>query len=235
MLHHLCALLIGISVALGPAGHANAQGSSKYELQNSLTDRAKWRSFGVEDWVSNDPVERARAGRARIRAEELDRIDGNSPTAKLKSLIAIAEAGPKGYNAVHIGGTRRPPADPTQLSLQQIFNWIKATPGQPHAIGRYQFIPATLRSLARRTGTPPSARFTPKLQDQFADILLEDAGYSKFLKGRLSQKRFMNNLAKIWAGLPNHRGKSHYDGYAGNRATITRAFFNRKMSEFFPA
>jgi hypothetical protein len=227
-------LAVLITVLAAPT-QIHAQGSSRYELENSLTDRAKWRSFGVRDWVSDDPVERARAGRARIRAGELERIAGNTPTARLKSLIALAEAGPKGYDAAHIGGTVRPPAAPTQLTLAQIYGWIKATPGQPHAIGRYQFIPATLRQLVQRTGTPLSTRFSPKLQDQFADILLEDAGYSKFLSGGLSRKRFMNNLARIWAGLPNHQGKSHYDGYAGNRATITRAFFQRKMDEFFPA
>jgi muramidase (phage lysozyme) len=230
MTQHFVTLLMIIAVAF--AVPAQAQG--RYELKNSLSDRAKWRSFGVKDWVSGDPVERARAGRARIEAYELDQIGGNSPTASLKSLIALAEAGPKGYDAVHIGGTRRPPKRPTQMQLRDILAWIKATPGQPHAIGRYQFIPTTLRLLMKRTGTTAQARFSPALQDKFADVLLADAGYADFRDGRLSRKRFMNNLAKIWAGLPNHRGKSHYDGYAGNRATITRSYFEQKIREFYP-
>ena len=36
------------------------------------------------------------------------------------------------------------------MTLDEIFAWIAATPGQPHAIGRYQFIPDTLRMLVNR-------------------------------------------------------------------------------------
>jgi hypothetical protein len=44
----------------------------------------------------------------------------------------------------------------------------------------------------------------------------------------------MNNLAKIWAGLPNSTGKSHYHGYAGNQATMTWARFDAEMAMIFP-
>jgi hypothetical protein len=208
--------------------------SARYELENSLTERAKWRSFGNKDWLTGDPIERARSGRSRVTTYELEHVGGGTPIARLKSLIAVAEAGPKGYDAVHVGAKVRTPKPPTQMSLGQILGWIKRTPGQPHAIGRYQFIPTTLRVLIKRAGLSTKARFSPQVQDQLADLLLADAGLQKFLAGRMSRKRFMNNLAKIWAGLPTSSGKSHYDGYAGNRATITRTYFDAKMREFFP-
>ncbi len=211
-----------------------AQAQSTYELDNSLRDRAKWKSFGVQDWVAGDPVERARAGRGRIAAGELNNLGGTTPVARLKSLIAVAEAGPRGYDAVHVGAKRRLPKRPTQMTLREIAVWVKATPGQPHAIGRYQIIPSTMRVLIRRSGVSPDTRFSPAVQDAFADILLKDAGLERFLKGRLSMKRFMNNLAKIWAGLPTSNGKSHYDGYAGNRATISLAYYRAQMTAFFP-
>ncbi len=44
----------------------------------------------------------------------------------------------------------------------------------------------------------------------------------------------MNNLAEIWAGLPTTNGKSHYDGYAGNRATMSWAQFDAAMAQIFP-
>ncbi|WP_298257081.1 hypothetical protein [uncultured Litoreibacter sp.] len=225
------ALLISllVSAALPAFGQ-----SVRYELENSLTERAKWRSLGDKNWVTNDPIERARSGRSRITTYELEHVGGGTPVARLKSLIALAEAGPKGYNAVHVGARIKTPKPPTQMTLGQILAWIKHTPGQPHAIGRYQFIPSTLRSLIQRAGLPATTRFTPKIQDQLADLLLADAGLQKFLAGRMSRKRFMNNLAKIWAGLPTSSGKSYYDGYAGNRATLTRAYFDGKMREFFP-
>lgn len=231
MTQHIAGLML-ISL-IGFSAPIEAQ--SRYELETSLSDRAKWRSFGAGDWVRGDPFERAQIGRGRIQQSELKSVNGSSPTAKLMSLIALAEAGPKGYDAVHISGKRPPAKRPTQMQLHEILRWIKATPGQPHAIGRYQFIPTTLRGLMKRTGTSAQARFSPALQDQFASVLLADAGYAEFQQGRLGRKRFMNNLAKIWAGLPKANGKSHYDGYAGNRATITRTYFDAKMREFFPS
>jgi len=120
------------------------------------------------------------------------------------------------------------------MTLDEIFAWIKATPGQPHAIGRYQFIPTTLRRVVMRTGIKMSAQFTPAVQDQLADVLLAEAGLHKFRRGDLGRKAFMNNLAKIWAGLPNSTGKSHYDGYAGNKAAVSWARFEAVIAQIEP-
>ncbi|MEL7098382.1 MAG: hypothetical protein AAGM84_06085 [Pseudomonadota bacterium] len=159
----------------------------------------------------------------------------NARVAALRDLIAKAEAGAKGYDAVQYGARIKTPRPPTQMTVAQIYDWIDATPGQPHAIGRYQFIPSTLRSLMARTGVDPQTRFSPALQDRLADELLADAGMARFLSGDLSQEGFMNNLAKIWAGLPNDTGKSHYHGYAGNKATMTWSYFHAAMERIFPS
>ncbi|MEO0402338.1 MAG: hypothetical protein AAF214_08170 [Pseudomonadota bacterium] len=156
------------------------------------------------------------------------------PVAELRALIAKAEAGSKGYDAVQYGAKIKPDGPPTSQTVQQIYDWIDATPGQPHAIGRYQFIPPTLRHLMERLGVDPATRFTPALQDRLADQLLAQAGLRKFLAGELPRHDFMNNLAKIWAGLPNDTGKSHYHGYAGNKATMTWAYFDAQMVRIFP-
>lgn len=153
---------------------------------------------------------------------------------RLRHLIAKAEAGAKNYDAVQYGAKIKTPKPPTRMTLAEIYAWIDATPGQPHAIGRYQFIPATLKSLVNRLGVPDSAQFSPRLQDQLADILLVEAGLIEVSKGQMGRHAFMNNLAKIWAGLPNSTGKSHYDGYAGNKASMTWAFFDREMQRIFP-
>ncbi len=160
-------------------------------------------------------------------------LAGGSRVAKLKSLIAAAEAGRLGYDAINYGAKRLPARRPTEMSVGEILDWVRATPGQPHAIGRYQFIPKTLRALLKRSGTPHSARFSPELQDKLADLLLMDAGYVAFHDGKLSRKRFMNNLARIWAGLPNSSGRSHYHGYAGNHATISWRDYDRHMAAIF--
>ncbi|WP_377511095.1 hypothetical protein [Octadecabacter sp. R77987] len=156
-----------------------------------------------------------------------------SPTAQLLTLIAQAEAGPAGYDAVQHGARIRPPAPPTQLTLGEIYDWIEATPGQPHAIGRYQFIPSTLRRLADGQGMGPDTPFIAAVQDRLALVLLQDAGLHRFEAGTLDRVDFMHNLARIWAGLPLPDGTSYYEGHAGNRATMTWARFESGMAQIW--
>ncbi len=159
---------------------------------------------------------------------------GQGAAAQLRNLIAAAEAGPAGYNAVQYGARVKPPRLPTQMTVAQIYDWIDATPGQPHAIGRYQFIPATLRRLVRKVGVSEQAVFSIEVQDKLANALLVEAGLNAMQAGEISRHTFMANLAKIWAGLPTPSGKSHYEGYAGNKATMTWARFDAAMVQIFP-
>lgn len=159
---------------------------------------------------------------------------GDAPIDQLLSLIAAAEAGPAGYDAVQYGATVRPDKRPTQMTLGEIYAWIEATPGQPHAIGRYQFIPSTLHRIARERGFGPDTVFSPGVQDALALVLLEDAGLSAFEAGGLGRRDFMHNLARIWAGLPLPNGRSYYEGHAGNRATMTWAAFEGGIREIWP-
>lgn len=154
---------------------------------------------------------------------------GDTAVDELLSLIAAAEAGPMGYDAVQYGARVRPTKRPSDMTLGEIYDWIAATPGQPHAIGRYQFIPPTLRRVAAERGFGPQVQFTPGVQDALALVLLEDAGLTAFRDGDMSRLRFMHNLARIWAGLPLPNGRSYYDGHAGNAATLTWAAFDGGM------
>ena len=155
-------------------------------------------------------------------------------TGRLLDLIASAEAGRDGYDAVVWAASVKPPKRPTDMTVGEIYHWIAATPQQHHAIGRYQFIPSTLKRLVRQTGVGPEQRFTPAYQDQLAGILLREAGLQRFEAREMGRVAFMNNLAKIWAGLPNASGRSHYHGIAGNRATMSWHEFDREMGAIYP-
>ncbi len=154
--------------------------------------------------------------------------------ARLRDLIASAEAGAMGYDAVQHRARIRPERAPTLMTVAEIFDWIKRTPGQPHAIGRYQFIPSTLAYLVGELEVPGDARFDPALQDRLANALLDQAGLPEFLAGRMEHRAFMNAIAKIWAGLPNSTGRSHYAGVAGNKAVLSWARFEAEMLRIFP-
>lgn len=157
-----------------------------------------------------------------------------SAVVRIRAIIGQAESPFAGYDAVQHGAVIKPSKLPTQMTIGEIFDWIAATPGQPHAIGRYQFIPDTLTRVVAQTGARSSDRFTPQMQDLLADVLLDDAGLPAFLAGQLSQRSFMNNLAGIWAGLPTSTGQSRYHGIAGNRATVTLAHFQSEIAKIAP-
>ena len=158
---------------------------------------------------------------------------GASQVARIRALIGRAEAGKRGYDAVQYGAVTLPGKLPTEMTIAEIYRWIERTPGQQHAIGRYQFIPATLRRVVGILGVAESAVFAPQLQDRLADVLLAEAGLKAVQGGEIERHAFMNNMAKIWAGLPTSNGKSHYDGYAGNKATMTWTYFDAEMGRIF--
>ncbi len=153
---------------------------------------------------------------------------------RLRQLIGHAESRRDGYDAVQHGARVKPPGRPTQMTIGEIIAWIDATPGQPHAIGKFQFIPPTLLRLVARTGMPPTTKFSPQVQDRLADELLLEAGLREASSGNMGRHHFMGKLAMIWAGLPTADGKSYYDGYAGNKASMTWAQYDTEMKRIFP-
>ncbi|WP_236848531.1 hypothetical protein [Cereibacter sphaeroides] len=153
---------------------------------------------------------------------------------RIRALVHHAESGAAGYDDYHRSAPVPPPRAPSTMTLDQIRQWIAATPGQQHAIGRYQIIPSTLESLASRATLPGSTLFSAPVQDSMASILILDAGYAELKNGAITLDRFMDNLARIWAGFPMASGKSAYEGVAGNRATISRKFYAERMAEIFP-
>ena len=183
-------------------------------------------------WSSADWFERSVPGGPR-RDPATFRLPRGSQVDQLFALIAFAEAPKAGYDAIHHSARKLPRQKPTRMTLGQIKAWVKDTPGQHHAIGRYQFIPSTFRNLQARLGLPDEVRFSPEIQDRMASLLLADAGYHAFRSRALGHDAFMDRLARIWAGLPLRNGKSAYHGHAGNRATISRAFYARQVKAIF--
>jgi muramidase (phage lysozyme) len=257
----LAALLVLGAAGASAQGYSLLDGGGLYAARQPLFDRPLPEEEEQQPLIQAraEVADTAEAEEARGRAQSLfigrashgffapfaprDRSRGSAlpgglygadeQVVMLRSLIAKAEAGRDGYDAVQHGARIRPALPPTQMTLGEIFAWIKATPRQPHAIGRYQFIPSTLARLVEIAGASAEDRFSPEMQDRLADILLQEAGLDAFRSGTLSRHGFMNNLAKIWAGFPNSSGRSHYHGYAGNAATMTWDRFDREMAAIF--
>jgi len=114
--------------------------------------------------------------------------------------------------------------DLSQYTVREIqykqYRWGRSTGSS--AFGKYQFIRKTLGSLLDDLDIDDDTLFTPELQDQLAEELLERRGLSKWAAGRMSDERFMDSLSKEWASLPYHTGRSYYAGDGLNKSLTSR-------------
>jgi len=195
--------------------------------------QTNWVPLGTTGWTSSSTFEKAKPASAPPALSQWFGPVGNTELAKLRSLILLAESWQDQYDAYHLSAKIPPIHKPSTMTITQIQKWIAATPGQHHAIGRYQIIPETLQYLIDKSGVSENARYSPALQDMFADILIYDAGYREYVAGDISLSKFMDKLAGVWAGLPLRSGKSAYHNYAGNQATVTRQLYDSEMKRIF--
>ena len=234
-----CLVILAVAGSVSPPSSALAwekptwTKSGEFTLTAINASTTSWKKIRTE-WSKSDGFERSMIGRDSRDVTEFTLDLSLGPIDQLLDLIASAEAGSKGYDAVHHGAKINPPAPPSTMTLAAIIAWIEATPGQPHAIGRYQFIPSTLAYLIEAEGVDTAATFSPKLQRRFAIRLLKDAGLDEFLSKQLTMAQFIDKVAYVWAGLPLATGKSAYDGKAGNRATISFTHYMQAMVTIFP-
>ena len=139
----------------------------------------------------------------------------------LLDLVAAPESRGN-YNAWY-GDAAQDRVDLSGFTLDQVrdlqADLVRSNGGS--AIGRYQILDDTLDGLVGRLGLNGNERFSPELQDRLALQLAQDAGMDDWIGGRISDARFAENLAQVWAGLPRDASnESYYAGIQGNRATV---------------
>ncbi|MCZ4274139.1 hypothetical protein [Maritalea porphyrae] len=226
------AIIFGITLGAPSCEAANWSTNGSFTLEEKFSNKSDW-TFGQSNWKSQIAFEKSIMGQEFKLAALPKKFEGKTKLDQLFSLIASVEAPHRQYDAVHHKAKIKPPHNPTKLTLGEVFEWIEATPNQFHAIGRYQFIPATLAYLVEAENLSLKQRFSEQVQDQLALKLLNDAGWQQYQAHEMPIKAFMDRIAKVWAGFPLENGKSAYDGLAGNRAVITRAHFETAMNNIF--
>lgn len=127
------------------------------------------------------------------------------------------------YNAYF--GHITSPYNFSTYTLTQIYtfqsNMLKRDP-RSTAIGRYQFLRRTLKTLQAKHALPNSTLFTHERQDRLAVDLLVGRGYKAWWRDAISDNEFAHMLSMEWASLPDplNDGRSYYDGDAvGNHAS----------------
>ena len=108
-----------------------------------------------------------------------------------------------------------------EMTIEEVL-WLQR--GSVYAVGRYQFIPSTLRMAVKWAGLSWSTKFTNETQNKLFCALLKHKrpAIGEYLMGRGSLGEALVALAKEWASIEYHAGRGYYDGIGGNRAHVTR-------------
>lgn len=148
---------------------------------------------------------------------------GATPTGTkgILDLIGKVESGGD-YNKL-VGGKT---ADLTNMTIAQVMEFQKGMHKgngfESSAVGKYQVISGTLRSVLKEAGVSEADKFDAATQDKIAVALLKRRGLNSYLQGGMTKEQFMDNIAKEWAGLPSSSGKSHYAGVGSNKHGTSR-------------
>lgn len=153
-----------------------------------------------------------------------------SPEKRLRPLMDLIAKGEGDYNAVNRGYAGDTPGGIQRLTGQTFENFtvrevVEMQRRSLYAVGRYQFIPSTLRFAVKHSSVEDLDMFTPETQDRLmaALIFYKRPAVGAYIRGDHELIGWaLNELAREWASIEYRNGRGYYDGYGGNRAKISR-------------
>ena len=149
----------------------------------------------------------------------------------VKPLADLISKGEGDYNAVNRGYAGDTPQGIKGLTGSSFAAFtvgevIEMQRGWLYAVGRYQFIPKTLRFAVNVSDVSLTDKFTNETQDKLFAALLDHKRPSvgAYIRGHHNFLGWaLDDLAREWASVEYRRGRGYYDHIGGNRAHITRA------------
>jgi len=159
--------------------------------------------------------------------------EASTPAAiheQLRPLANLLARGEGNYNSVNRGWAGDTPQGIKGLTGSSFAGFsvnrvLEMQSGWLYAVGRYQFIPSTLRFAVNSSSVTWSDNFTPEVQDRLmaALILYKRPIVISYLQGNHDNVgAAVDALAREWACVEYRSGRGYYDGYGGNRASISR-------------
>ena len=179
-------------------------------------------------------------GAFSLPAPDLEVVDGSycrNPEyvepmhVQLKLLADLLARGEGDYNSVNRGWAGDTPGGIKRLTgssfaaytVKQVVDMQR---GWLHAVGRYQFIPRTMRFAVDSSSVSYSDKFTPEVQDRLMAALVLYKRPIIFAYLQSSHDNIgaaLRALAREWASVEYSYGRGYYDYVGGNRASISRA------------
>ena len=162
-----------------------------------------------------------------------------APHKVLKPVLDLISKGEGDYNAINRGRAGDTPGGIQGLKGMTFENFtvgqvIEMQRTQPYAVGRYQFIPSTLRWAVAMSDVDELDMFTPEVQDKLAAALImyKRPAVGAYIRGDHNLEGWaLNEMAKEWASIEYRNGRGFYDHIGGNRANISRAEMSSVLQE----
>jgi hypothetical protein len=171
----------------------------------------------VETWIDKLPPEAQRILKEpalltpnRLNRAEVSTEASDANPEDVQALLDYVVQDESGGNYNIIFGGRIVPGM-EDMTIQQVIEEQRANVRRTGggAVGKYQMLRP--EEAAAHVGLPLTAKFTKENQDKMAMYYLEMAGYSRFMKGRISPETFARGLASQWAALHTAGGGSYYN------------------------
>lgn len=161
-----------------------------------------------------------------------------SITEQLKPLADLLATGEGNYNSVNRGHAGDTPGGIEYIMGRTFDHYtvadvMRMQQWHLYAVGRYQFIPSTLRFAVNASGVNMNDKFTPEVQDRLmaALIVYKRPAILSYLQGSHNNLGYaLDELAREWASVEYRGGRSYYS-VGGNRAHITRSQAAKVLQE----
>jgi|694.fasta_scaffold13339_22 peptidoglycan hydrolase-like protein with peptidoglycan-binding domain len=215
----------GIDGKFGPYTVAALRAFQKdYDLDGDGTTFTKKDSDAITMVMANKiPRVKPSQQQSRIgrRAAEKPVVYDAVTTGRIGEVLNFV-AGPesRGYYDMMFGGTRKPEILKMTIADAHKFQLAWGKEAGSTAMGRYQIMEFNTLVYAQRVGLNPQRdKFNPENQDKMGIYFLKEKGLDQWLAGKMSDKDFLEGLARVWAGLPapSTGGNSYYGGVGLNR------------------
>lgn len=149
----------------------------------------------------------------------------------IKPLADLIARGEGDYNAVNRGYAGDTPGGIKRLTGSSFAGFtvsevIEMQSRWLYAVGRYQFIPRTLRFAVRVSDVKMTDKFTEETQDKLfaALVLYKRPSIGAYIRGDHNLIGWaLDDLAREWASVEYRYGRGYYDHIGGNRASISRS------------
>ena len=235
---------LGVDGKYGPATAAAVAAFKKdYSIDGSGSNFGE-KEFSTLSQIDSGQVKRVAASKPEAAApRQLPPLADDAVTKGKIGEVLDLIAGPesRGHYDIMFGSRRHP--EILKMTITELFQFqrdykrgkITGSPMETAASGRYQFMPNTLAECVRGLGmNPNSETFSPENQDKLIIYRLRSIRQlDEWLAGKLSNEKFMDNLAMEFASFPapSKGGRSWYDKVGSNKAGISVAAVDNKLSQ----